>query len=201
VRPVNPIYFVRHGQTDWNAEGRLQGQRDIDLNAEGLRQAEAVAGRLARVSGLSGADFAGLDFAASPLIRTRRTMETLRAALNLDPGDYRLDPRFKEISFGAWEGSTWAEIRRWDPAGALARDRDRWGYRPPGGTGESYAMLVERVEPAIAALTRPTVIVAHGGVARAILVIRGHLGLRDAPRIGIRQGSVLVSDQAGWRWA
>jgi probable phosphoglycerate mutase len=62
-------------------------------------------------------------------------------------------------------------------------------------------MLVERVTPAITALTRPTVIVAHGGVARAILVIRGHLGIRDAPRIGIRQGSVLVLDRAGWRWA
>jgi len=195
---VNPIYFIRHGQTDWNAEGRLQGQRDIDLNAEGLRQAEAVAARLARVAG---SDVAAMDFAASPLVRTRRTMEILRGALDLARGDFRLDARLKEISFGAWEGSTWAEIRRRDPSGALARDRDRWGYRPPGGTGESYAMLVDRVTPAITGLTRPTVIVSHGGVARAILVILGHLGTRDAPRLGIRQGSVLVLDRAGWRWA
>ncbi|MCJ2035031.1 histidine phosphatase family protein [Methylobacterium sp. J-068] len=195
---MNPIYFIRHGQTDWNAEGRLQGQRDVDLNAEGVRQAGAVAARLAAIAG---PDLPTLDFVASPLARTRRTMETLRARLDLPPEDYRRDPRLKEISFGAWEGSTWAEIRRWDPAGAIARDRDRWGYRPPGGTGESYAMLVERVEPAITELMRPAVIVAHGGVARAILVIRGHLGIRDAPRIGIRQGSVLVLDRAGWRWA
>lgn len=126
-RDVNPIYFIRHGQTDWNAEGRLQGQRDIDLNAEGLRQAEGVAARLARVAG---AGLAEMDFAASPLTRTRRTMETLRRTLDLAPDAYRLDPRLKEISFGAWEGSTWAEIRRRDPSGALGRDRDRWGYRP-----------------------------------------------------------------------
>ncbi|KQP83417.1 phosphoglycerate mutase [Methylobacterium sp. Leaf113] len=195
---MTPIYFIRHGQTDWNAEGRLQGQRDIALNAEGLRQAEDVARRLAAVAE---ADLATMDYAASPLARTRRTMETLRAALALPPEDYRLDPRLKEISFGTWEGSTWAEIRRRDPSGAAARDRDRWGYRPPGETGESYAMLVERVTPVVTGLTRPTVIVAHGGVARAILVIRGHLGVRDAPRIGIRQGSVLVLDRAGWRWA
>jgi broad specificity phosphatase PhoE len=195
---VNPIYFIRHGQTDWNAEGRLQGQRDIDLNAEGLRQAGAVAARLAAVAG---PDLAEMDFAASPLLRTRRTMETLRTALDLSPDGYRLDPRLKEISFGTWEGSTWAEIRRWEPAGAIARDRDRWGYRPPGGTGESYAMLAERVAPAVTGLTRPTVIVAHGGVARAILVILGYLTIRDAPRMGIRQGSVLVLDRAGWRWA
>lgn len=195
---MTPIYFIRHGQTDWNAEGRLQGQRDIALNAEGLRQAEDVARRLAAVAE---ADLATMDYAASPLARTRRTMETLRTALALPPEDYRLDPRLKEISFGTWEGSTWAEIRRRDPSGAAARDRDRWGYRPPGETGESYAMLVERVTPVVTGLTRPTVIVAHGGVARAILVIRGHLGVRDAPRIGIRQGSVLVLDRAGWRWA
>lgn len=195
---VNPIYFIRHGQTDWNAEGRLQGQRDIALNAEGLRQAQAVAARLADVAG---PDVSAMDFAASPLSRTRSTMEILRTALHLSPDDYRLDPRLMEISFGSWEGSTWSEIRRWDPAGAIARDRDRWGYRPPGGTGESYAMLAERVSPAVTGLARPTVIVAHGGVARAILVILGYLSIRDAPRIGIRQGSVLVLDRAGWRWA
>lgn len=195
---MTPIYFIRHGQTDWNAEGRLQGQRDIDLNAEGVRQAEGVAARLARVAGPG---LPEMDFAASPLTRTRRTMETLRRTLDLAPEAYRLDPRLKEISFGAWEGSTWAEIRRRDHSSALGRDRDRWGYRPPGGTAESYAMLVERVTPAITGLTRPTVIVSHGGVARAILVILGHMSTRDAPRLGIRQGSVLVLDRAGWRWA
>ncbi|GJD97119.1 2,3-bisphosphoglycerate-dependent phosphoglycerate mutase [Methylobacterium iners] len=195
---VPVLYFIRHGQTDWNAEGRLQGQRDIDLNAEGLRQAGEAAQRLREVAGEALAD---ATFVASPLRRTRRTMEALRAALGLPPDGYRLDPRLREIGFGAWEGSTWAEIRRRDGARALARDRDRWGYRPPGEGGESYAMLVERVAPALAELAGPTVMVAHGGIARAILVSRGHLSSYQAPRIGIRQGSVLVLDEAGWRWA
>lgn len=192
------IYFVRHGQTDWNAEGRLQGQRDTDLNAEGLRQAGDAALRLRAVAGDG---LAQAEFVASPLTRTRRTMEALRTHLDLDPGGYRLDPRFKEISFGAWEGSTWAEIRRRDGARALARDRDRWGYQPPGKGAESYAMLVERVAPGLAALSRTSVVVAHGGVARAMLVALGHLSIHQAPRIGIRQGGVLVLDPAGWRWA
>ncbi|AWN42392.1 histidine phosphatase family protein [Methylobacterium durans] len=191
------IYFVRHGQTDWNAEGRLQGQRDTRLNGTGLRQAEEAADRL---RALTGDRFAGLDFVASPLSRTRRTMEALRGCLNLSPEDYRVDDRLKEIGFGAWEGSTWAEIRRRDPAGAAARDRDRWGYQPPGFGGESYAMLTERVAPALRDLDAPTVMVAHGGVARAILVARGYLDPWAAPRIGIRQGGVLVLDADGWRW-
>ena len=192
------LYFIRHGQTDWNAQGRLQGQRDIPLNGEGLRQADMAADRL---KALAEAGLAEADFVASPLSRTRQTMEALRTRLGLDPDGYRLDPRLKEICFGAWEGSTWAEIRRRDGARALARDRDRWGYRPPGEGSESYAMLVERVAPALAELRRPTVVVAHGGVARAILVILGHLTIREAPRIGIRQGGVLVLDDARWRWA
>ncbi|WP_026596941.1 histidine phosphatase family protein [Methylobacterium sp. 77] len=192
------VYFVRHGQTDWNAAGRLQGQRDVPLNATGRGQAEAVAERLKAVAG---ADLAEAEFVASPLLRTRQTMEVLRASLDLAPGDYDVDDRLMEINFGSWEGSTWAEIRRRDGGSALARDRDRWGYRPPGERSESYAMLVERVRPAITDLRRPAVIVAHGGVARAILVILGYASIREAPRMGIRQGSVLVLDQSRWRWA
>ncbi len=191
------IYFIRHGQTDWNAEGRLQGGRDIDLNAQGEIQAAAVA---ARLSAAAGPKLADADFVASPLKRTRRTMEILRSALGLPSEAYRTDPRLREISFGNWEGSTWAEIRRRDPVGAAGRDRDRWHHRPPGTGGESYAALVERVGPLLADLERDTVVVAHGGVARAALVARGHLDIYTAPRIGIRQGEVLILGPDGWRW-
>ena len=192
------IYFIRHGQTDWNAEGRLQGQRDIALNAVGQVQAQDAADRLAAIAGDRLAD---ADFIASPLMRTRRTMEILRTRLGLPPTAFRSDPRLKEIHFGDWEGQTWAEIRRRDPGGALARDRDRWGYRPSGHGAESYAMLTERVAPVFADLASATVVVAHGGVARAMLVALGHLDVKAAPRIAVRQGSVLVVDKAGWRWA
>lgn len=195
---VAAIYFVRHGQTTWNAEGRLQGQRDVDLNAIGLEQAAEVGDRLRAVAG---AGLAEADYVASPLTRARRTMEILRTRIGLDPEGYRTDPRLMEIHFGAWEGSTWAEIRRRDPAGAHARDRDRWGYRPPGLKAESYAMLTERVAAVLDGLDRDAVIVAHGGVARAMLVALGLLDIHAAPRIGVRQGVVLVVERDGWRWA
>jgi len=198
VRPIPTIYFIRHGQTDWNAEGRLQGQRDIGLNAVGQGQAADAADRLAA---LAGDRLAEADFIASPLSRTRRTMEILRDRLGLASTEYRSDPRLMEIHFGAWEGQTWAEIRRRDPGGAGARDRDRWGYRPSGTGAESYAMLTERVAPVFSDLAPATVVVAHGGVARAMLVALGHLDIKAAPRIAVRQGSVLVVDAAGWRWA
>lgn len=198
VSTAPTIWFVRHGQTDWNAEGRLQGHRDTDLNAHGLAQAAAVAERLRRVGG---AELPTADYVASPLTRTRRTMEVLRAGIGLPVAGYRTDPRLKEIGFGSWEGQTWAEIRRRDPVGAAARDRDRWAYRPHGEGAESYAMVEARVEEAVAELRRPTVMVAHGGVARALLVILGHLDVYAAPRLGIRQGHILVIEPGGWRWA
>ncbi|GEP01036.1 histidine phosphatase family protein [Methylobacterium haplocladii] len=198
MKPRSAIWFVRHGQTDWNAQRRLQGQRDIDLNATGLAQAAEAAARLRAVAGAGLADAA---FVASPLVRTRHTMEILRDGLGLPQAGYRTDPRLKEIGFGAWEGSTWAEIRRWDPSGAAARDRDRWNYQPKGHGAESYAMLTERVAALIGELDGPTVLVAHGGVARAVLVALGHVDTYAAPRLGIRQGSILVIEPDGWRWA
>ena len=96
------IYFVRHGETDWNAEARLQGQRDIPLNPRGRVQAEEAGLRLRRLVGR----VEDLDYVASPLGRTRDTMERLRGALGLDPSAYRLDDRLVELTFGDWEGLT-----------------------------------------------------------------------------------------------
>ena len=189
------LYLIRHGETDWNAEGRLQGQRDIPLNARGMVQAEEAGARLRGIV----LDYGELDYWASPLGRTRETMEVMRAAIGLDPASYRTDERLKELSFGAWEGLTWREVRARDPKGAAARERDKWGYDPPGG--ESYAMLAERIAPFFAGLERDSAVVAHGGVARALLVIRGVAEREKAPRIDIWRGKVLVFRVDGWVWA
>ncbi len=188
------ILFVRHGETDWNAEGRLQGQRDIPLNALGREQA-GIAGRtLARlVPGVG-----ELDFVASPLGRTRETMERLRAAMGLAPDAYRLDDRLKEITFGAWEGLTWPEVRARDASGAAERERRKWDYVPPDG--ESYAMLLERVRPVIDGLARETVLVSHGGVARVLLAWLCNVATRQATSMDIWQGRVLVIENRRFTW-
>jgi broad specificity phosphatase PhoE len=188
------IYFVRHGETDWNAEARLQGQRDVPLNDFGRVQAEEAG---ARLRGLV-LHYEDLAFVASPLSRTRETMEGLRDAIGLAPGAYRLDERLKELSFGTWEGLTWKDVRRADPRGAAARDRDKWAFAPPGG--ESYAMLAERIAPAFSELTRDTVVVSHGGVARALLAMRCGVPRDEAPRVDIWQGRILIIEGERFRW-
>jgi len=196
VTPSRPkIYFIRHGETDWNLEGRLQGQKDIPLNDVGRVQAEEAARKLEALV----PHFEDLAYVASPMTRTRETMEILRTTLGLHPEVYRLDDRLVELTFGTWEGMTWKEVRKAEPALAALREQDKWHYAPPGG-GESYAMLVDRIRPILDDLTRDTVIVAHGGVARAFLSFCCGVSSRQAASMDIWQGRILVIEGRNHRW-
>lgn len=144
-------------------------------------------------------DAAALSYIASPLGRTRETMELLRGALGLPQSTYDLDDRLKELTFGRWEGMTWREVRARDAAAASRREHDKWGFVPPDG--ESYAMLASRLAPVLGGLDSDTVMVSHGGVARAVLALRGLASEREAPRLDIWQGKVLVVASDGYRWA
>ncbi len=193
------IIFVRHGETSYNAESRLQGQRDIPLDDKGREQANA-AGRALR--GALADELARLDavgaFYASPLIRARETMEIARAVMGFEPERYRLSSTLKELTFGDWEGLTWPEVEARDLAGAKAREADKWNFAPP--RGESYAMLVERLRPWLAAREGECFVASHGGVARAMMFILAGVGADEAASADIWQGRALIFDQGGYGW-
>ena len=138
------LYFIRHGETDWNAEARLQGQQDVPLNEFGRVQAAEAGERLRRAV----PHYPDVDYVASPLLRARETMERLRAAIGLEPPSYRVDERLKELSFGDWEGLTWRELRRRDPAIAARRQRDKWGScRPAARATPCWRSASPRLSP------------------------------------------------------
>lgn len=168
--PAWTLCLIRHGETDWNVEGRLQGQRDVPLNDLGRAQAARNGRALARLLGELGQRADAFDWVASPLARARETMEILRREMSLDPADFRVDPVLREVSFGSWEGETLPEVKVRDPRGHAARKADKWRYVPSGG--ESYEMLSARIRPWLAGVRRDTVCVAHGGITR---VVRGML--------------------------
>ena len=170
--PRPTLYYIRHGETDWNAERRLQGQKDIPLNALGRTQASRCGVILRDLLGHGGRPLADYDYVSSPLGRARETMELLRTGLGLEPGLYRTDPRLMEMSFGRWEGFTFAELQATEAEALAARERDKWGFVLPGG--ESYAQLTVRVRGWYESIERDTVVSAHGGVARALMA---HLGI------------------------
>ena len=159
------IYLVRHGETEWNRIGRMQGQLDAPLTTRGEAQARAVGETLGEL----GVD--GFDLVVSPLGRTRATAAIIASTLGRDPETMVADHRLQEMTWGDWDGLTRAEIEARDPDAWARREAGKWDYCPPGG-GESYAMAAIRVTDWLAEQDpdRPLIVVSHGGTGR---VVRG----------------------------
>lgn len=193
------LYVIRHGQTDYNREERLQGARDIPLNDTGRAQAKANGLTLAGLTGLE-LPLDGFDWVASPLGRTRETMELVRKAAGLDPLAYRTDPLLIELSFGDWEGQTLVEVEAHSPQLIAQRNKGKWRFRPPGERAESYAMLADRTDRFLSTVRRPTICVAHGGVIRTLFNRIGKVDGDHAAVIDIPQDRVLKieGDSIGW---
>jgi broad specificity phosphatase PhoE len=189
-----PFYLIRHGQTDWNAEGRFQGSVDIPLNDVGRQQAKRNG--LAFKMELPNTE--GWRFVSSPLARARETMEIVRANAGLDPKAYGLEPLLREVSYGDWERQTIEEISRIDAASIAKRAGNKWGFVPPNG--ESYQMLADRVRTVLTALKGPTVITAHGGVLRSIYYLIGGMDAEDAAIADVPQDQFLFVEGLKLSW-
>jgi broad specificity phosphatase PhoE len=188
--PVPTIYYLRHGETDWNKTGRLQGTLDIPLNALGREQAVHAGRVLGGLIAQDGRDKDRLPFVASPLGRARMTMELAREQLHLPPPDYALDDRLREIGYGTWEGRTLAEAEAQDPDLYARRLEDKWRVGAPGG--ETYLDVQRRMQAWYDDLRGDTVTVAHGGTARALMVALGFETPESAAELYIEQGVVYV---------
>jgi probable phosphoglycerate mutase len=170
---VTRLLLVRHGQTAWNAEGRIQGHRDIGLDATGLRQAAALAGALAG-DGVQA-------IYSSDLSRARQTAAPLVARLGQP---LRTDPGLRERAFGIFEGLSFAEVdARWPAQAARWRRRD-----PDFGAegGETLRGFRERLVGAVLRLAaghagEQIVLVTHGGALDLLYREATRLAL-DAPR-------------------
>lgn len=170
---VAPLYTLRHGETAWNTERRMQGTKNSDLTERGRVQALAM-GRALRIE--LAREPGPTVFLRSPLGRVRETSEIVGRELGLDPSHWRDDPRLAELGYGDWEGFSWKEIEVTHPTALADWRADPHGYCPPGG--ETHVELSRRsaavLAEIVASATR-TVIVGHG-VSGA--VVRGlNLGL------------------------
>ncbi|MET3107720.1 putative phosphoglycerate mutase [Oxalobacteraceae bacterium GrIS 2.11] len=173
------LLLIRHGETDWNLERRLQGHVDIPLNATGHQQAKAVAGALASEH---------LDLVvSSDLQRAMQTAEAIAAHKNLD---CQIDREWRERSFGGFEGELIGSLEQRFPVEYAAwRNHDIDSLFPlnpgTGDHGETVRQFQARIESALLNLTRydaqKIVVVAHGGVLECVHRIAQHLPL-NAPR-------------------
>jgi probable phosphoglycerate mutase len=171
---LTELWLIRHGETDWNLEGRLQGQADPPLNATGWRQAEQLADRLA------GQDIEALY--SSDLLRARQTAGVIGRRLRLSPC---LDRRLREVNHGEWDGMLTADVK--------ARYAARWASRlaspldvpPPGG--ETVLQVARRAAAAADSIAR-----AHPQVRVAVVSHGLALAALDCQARGIPLDQALV---------
>ena len=189
------LFFLRHGQTDWNAVQRYQGQTDIPLNETGRRQA-ARNGRV--LAEILGARKTTIDYVASPLSRASETMFIARREMGLAPDDFSRDARLQEQSYGHWEGKLWHELPRLDPQGFAARAKDKWGWCPVGG--ESYAMLSERIAGWLDEVREDAVVASHGAVSRALRGLVLGLAGPEITELDVPQDKVMILKEGTIAW-
>ena len=157
------LLLVRHGETDWNASGRYQGQMDVPLNAAGHEQADILARRLAAypISAIYTSDLA----------RAWQTAQVIGkvCALEVHP-----EPRLRELSFGEWQGLTYQQIGQRDPDGLARWSSDRVNLSPPGGEG--LGEMATRVQDFLSQIRSEhqegtVALVSHGGTIRIVLCV------------------------------
>ena len=175
-----PIFLLRHGQTEWNREGRLQGHRDSALTETGIAQAEAQRNILAPIL----RHLPDIAIHASPLGRAWHT-----AQIAADGHPVTAKEALKEVSAGSWEGRLRADVVAEQGFGsAEEKDMFRLFLNAPGGEGE--AALRQRCTAYLAGLTAPTVVVAHGVVSALLRGLLCDLTLEEIASLPHRQGVV-----------
>jgi broad specificity phosphatase PhoE len=184
------IYLVRHGQTEFNRERRIQGHVDSPLTELGVRQAKAV-GRLLRDL-IRDPD--GWRIVSSPLGRAHATAEFVSAALGGLPVE--LDDRLKEMSWGPHDGRLRAELEAQEP-----ETFGRTGWAFDAGTGETYEQVSERVGAWLESLPpepqRRIVCVTHGISGRVLRGLYAGLDRDGAAQQDVPQDSVYLLQHGG----
>ena len=180
------IYLLRHGETVWNLANRLQGHRDSPLSRTGIAQIEAI-GRLLR-DNID--DHGTFNIVSSPLGRAWQSAIIVAQRLGRDTDNIAIEPRLKEMAFGAWEGMTFTEVEQAEPGVLARRKSDHWRFRPPGG--ESYADLAARVAPWLQAQSEQArlIIVCHGLTSRVIRGLYAGLAPEKTVVLSEAQGEV-----------
>lgn len=157
------LYFVRHGETEWNVKKKIQGKTDIPLNENGIRQAKELACQLVEE------ELAVKHVYHSPQIRAAKTAQIVAEALHAEciPLDGLV-----EMNLGSWEGSNWRVIERENSPEYQKWRKDRRYVRTPGG-GECYNDVVERTLEAMEYILKQenkedVLIVTHSAIIMAL---------------------------------
>lgn len=180
------IYLLRHGETEWNADGnRYCGRTDLPLTEEGIKQAETVQKKLAK------SHFDGIY--SSPLIRAKRTAEIVSGS-----NEVVTDERIIEADFGQWEGKPKEEFIKENPSLWQAWQEDPTNVKA-GGTGDTAGEIVKRADDFFKSLIdshlkydHKVMVVAHNGLNRLYLSYKLGMPLKNYRKLFLNNASVTI---------
>ncbi|NJN15231.1 MAG: histidine phosphatase family protein [Oscillochloris sp.] len=192
---MTTLFLIRHGETDWNMQGRWQGHADVPLNDIGRRQAALVAARLRDESVVFDAIY------SSDLARAFQTAWEIGAAVKVA---VQLLPSLREIDLGNWSGLTYEEMREKYPTEIALLDQ---GQDIPRGGAETLAAMQRRVVEAVDAIAAHhkgecLALVTHGGCIRMMLAHAERFagdGFKRYPHIGNTSISVVTIVDGRWQ--
>ncbi len=188
------VYFIRHGQTLFNREQRLQGWMDSPLSPKGKQQAHQIASKIKSLN-------LGIQYAyVSPLGRAQQTADILRQELGFQ---LEIDDNLREVSFGDFEGNTIKELDEKFPGQWEARQSNKWNYRPPGGEANKDAVprakkIVERIQfhPNGSSL----LIIAHFAINRMILSLLAGISPEETMQMNVPHEIIYRAYQMNGQW-
>ncbi|MDX9753809.1 MAG: histidine phosphatase family protein [bacterium] len=189
---MKTVYFVRHGETLFNQQKRLQGWNDSPLSPQGEQHARHVSRVIAELN---------LRRAlVSPLGRARQTAEIIQQEAGIV---FEVDPNLREVSFGDFEGKTLPELDIHFPGMWAARMADKWNYCPPNGEANKDA--VPRARSVLAKIEQlssqdPLLIIAHFAINRIILSLLAAVAPEDTVRINVPHGVIYRARAANGHW-
>ena len=181
------IWFVRHGETEWNRTKRYQGHSDIPLNENGRRQAQDTAALLAKetLSAIYASDL-------------KRAVETAEAIAQTHELRVQQKPELRELHFGLWEGLRYEQImEKWADELSLMYEHPEKGCAPEG---EGFSELAKRAWPALQAIREAhqeeeaIAVVAHGGTIRVLLCLLRGKPLQQLWDVAIEHGQATRID-------
>ncbi len=170
-----PLLLIRHGETIWNAERRLQGHTDVPLSQKGRSMVESW--HLPET-------FNNFDWVSSPLKRATETAQILGHTPSIEPA-------LKEMSWGQWEGLNWGALQAsLGPEVMLSHGADSLDFRPPDG--ESPRDVQHRLRPWLEQVNKPTIAICHKGVLQAIYALASGWQMSGKPPIKFKHGEAYL---------
>lgn len=181
------IYLIRHGQTDWNTEGRIQGSYDSELNENGIRQAKDLGARLLESQ---------VNFSRIYSSKQKRAYKTAEIISNITGKPLERVAGLEEINLGLWEGLTWDEVKKSYPDEFDKWCLDRRYERAP--EGESYQEMIERVLMALRKITainnEAVAVVTHGAVIMGIQCYQTNTSFNELRKFQAKNTSIIEID-------